>query len=257
VTYKEFFMPLFRSENFGDYENAFLGQKYQKAFEILKRLTLSHDVKATEELLAFYNGKSNQFESDKIWEFRDEKLHDELVSSCFNERWRFISSKIVAYHIWHMGRLLVFREDKHSEYRKGIEMMIFSADHGCVEAQYEYGEMLLSFPNPDLTFDGDISRESIAANRGRGDVKKAIEYFRLAANNNDYGWAKFELGKLYTEGMGVIRDYSIAYMWTNLAKKEQRTENNRISDHLEILSRIMSSEQISEAQRFSREWKSQ
>ncbi len=65
------------------------------------------------------------------------------------------------------------------------------------------------------------------------------------------------LGVMYAKGEGVPRDYLLAYMWLNLGVSNF-TEDNARERTLKVLNELennMTQEQISEAQRLSREWK--
>jgi uncharacterized protein len=64
--------------------------------------------------------------------------------------------------------------------------------------------------------------------------------------------AQFHLGCLYEKGSGVLKDYTMAYMWFNLAA----AGGNRFgATGRERVAGLMTTEQIAEAQRLSRAWK--
>ena len=88
---------------------------------------------------------------------------------------------------------------------------------------------------------------------GRGvaqDDVEAVRWFRLAADQGDEG-AQYELGLAYATGRGVAEDDVEAYMWLNLAAAQGNDEAQEEKSRLE---QTMSREEISEAQRMSREW---
>ena len=82
------------------------------------------------------------------------------------------------------------------------------------------------------------------------DDVEAVRWYRLAAEQGDAS-AQFGLGSMYDRGLGVPEDYLLAYMWWNLAAA-QGDEGAQGSKA--ILEQRMTSAQIAEAQRLSREW---
>ena len=60
------------------------------------------------------------------------------------------------------------------------------------------------------------------------------------------------LGLMYGEGLAVLQDYVMAYMWFNLsaASGYQKARDARVQ-----IMRQMTPEQIAEGQRLAREWK--
>jgi len=62
---------------------------------------------------------------------------------------------------------------------------------------------------------------------------------------------QYSLGRLYADGNGVREDVVVAYMWYNLAAAQG---NEGARDGKERIVRRMTREQITEAQRLSREW---
>jgi TPR repeat protein len=68
--------------------------------------------------------------------------------------------------------------------------------------------------------------------------------------------AQGALAKMYEEGLGVIQDYVLAYKWYNLAALSLNdTWSNFLRQKRDALSIKMSSTQIEESQRLTREWK--
>ena len=60
---------------------------------------------------------------------------------------------------------------------------------------------------------------------------------------------------MYYNGQGVPRDYVMAYMWFNLAAAQGQEVAKVASGLRNISERVMTPEQIAEAQRLSREFK--
>lgn len=75
---------------------------------------------------------------------------------------------------------------------------------------------------------------------------KSAKWYGKAAEQNDAD-AQFRLGLMYGDGRGVPRDYVKALMWLNLAGEYRAAENR------EIVSKLMTAEQIAEAQHMARE----
>jgi hypothetical protein len=99
--------------------------------------------------------------------------------------------------------------------------------------------------------------ESILAfmyRNGRG-VKQsdteAAKWFRRAADQGDAN-AQWRLGDLYRLGQGVPQDYVLAHMWFNLSASRGDTTALVLRD---LVAKLMTKEQIAEAQRLARDWK--
>jgi TPR repeat protein len=82
------------------------------------------------------------------------------------------------------------------------------------------------------------------------DDVEAVRWYRLAAEQG-HSSAQLNLGSAYNLGRGVPEDHVLAYMWANLsaAHGNEYAEGNK-----NIVEQQMTSEQIAEAQRLSREW---
>jgi len=92
--------------------------------------------------------------------------------------------------------------------------------------------------------------------KGRGvlqDYAQAREWYLKAAEQG-HALAQAKLGVVYERGQGVPQDYVQAHMWYNLAAG-QNVE--RAAKAREDLAKSMTSEQIAEAQRLTREWLAQ
>ena len=89
---------------------------------------------------------------------------------------------------------------------------------------------------------------------GRGvpqDHEEAVKWYRLAAEQGE-AIAQNNLGKAYGKGSGVQQDIVLAYMWFNLASASGSKTADR---ERKKVSKRMTSEQIAEAQKLSRDWK--
>jgi TPR repeat protein len=107
------------------------------------------------------------------------------------------------------------------------------AEKGILAAQYTLG---LMYDNGEGVPEDNI---------------EAAKWYRLVAEQGDVD-AQYSLGLMYAKGEGVPRDYVQAYKWWSLAatKGEERSRRDK-----EKISKLMSREQIAEAQRLSREWR--
>ena len=109
-----------------------------------------------------------------------------------------------------------------------------AAEQGNATAQWELG----------LTY----SCGEVSAPRNYG---KAVKWFRLASEQG-LPVAQNSLGEMYRDGNGVPKDYVLAYMWFNLAAAKGNIPSEIYRDNL---ARLMTRDQIAEAQRLARQWK--
>ena len=81
------------------------------------------------------------------------------------------------------------------------------------------------------------------------DYNEAVHWYRSAAQQGDVG-AQFNLGFMYADGKGVLRDNVYAHMWLNVAASKgfERAANKR-----DELARSMTATAISKAQELARE----
>ncbi len=89
--------------------------------------------------------------------------------------------------------------------------------------------------------------------RGAGvleDDAQAVRWYRLAAEQGD-AEGQWLLGSMYGNGDGVPQDDVLAYMWFNLSGAQEHVSAQESED---IIEQRMTREQITEAQRLSREW---
>ena len=88
---------------------------------------------------------------------------------------------------------------------------------------------------------------------GRGvpqDDVEAVRWYQLAADQGE-PLAQVSLGLMYGKGDGVPQDTVLAHMWWSLAAAQGNEDAREIKDRIE---KVMTREQIAEAQRLSREW---
>jgi len=83
------------------------------------------------------------------------------------------------------------------------------------------------------------------------DAVQAAKWYRKAAENGNVD-AQYSLGACYAKGDGEAKDYVEAHKWFNLASAQGY---ERAKESLLIIERLMTTEQIAEAQRLVRELK--
>ena len=78
--------------------------------------------------------------------------------------------------------------------------------------------------------------------------KDALELYKSAAEQG-FSEAQVNLAVLYAKGLGVIQDCVYAYMWLNISATQGNASAARMN---EVIIKIMTSSQISEAQKLAR-----
>ena len=83
----------------------------------------------------------------------------------------------------------------------------------------------------------------------KGDYPAVTELLKPLARQSE-AWAQHELGYMYDYGKGVPEDKVLAYMWYNLsaANGQEKASKNK-----GIIAKHMTSSQIAEAQKLSRD----
>jgi TPR repeat protein len=94
---------------------------------------------------------------------------------------------------------------------------------------------------------------------GRGapqDFAEAVKWWTRAAENN-IAIAQLNLSVMYANGDGIRQDYVKAHMFANLAAAHLPAGEDRETavKNRDIVSKLMTPEQIAEAQRLAREWR--
>jgi len=86
------------------------------------------------------------------------------------------------------------------------------------------------------------------------DYVEAVRWYRMAADQARFGdcLAQIKLGEMYERGEGVPKDLITAYMWSNFAAANGSDVGKWDREKIE---KQMTPQQISEAQRLTREWK--
>ncbi len=88
------------------------------------------------------------------------------------------------------------------------------------------------------------------------DYKEAFQWYRASAVQGN-SRAQGSLGAMYRKGLGLPQDYIQAHMWYNLATANSDLDQERKlwAKNRDSIAKMMTSEQIVEAQRLAREWK--
>lgn len=86
-------------------------------------------------------------------------------------------------------------------------------------------------------------------------MREAARWYRLAAEQGE-GRAQLNLGIMYGNGHGVTQDFVQAHKWFNLsASTLQGADRNEALLNREKAERKLASDQIAEARKLAREWK--
>ena len=130
-----------------------------------------------------------------------------------------------------------------------LEVGMAAHDRGDYESAFRLWQPLAE--------QGDADAQTLLGimySEGRGvpqDDAAAAKWYRLAAEQ-DYASAQRNLGVMYYNGQGVPQDYIQAHIWFNLAASEGDDKSREVRD---LVAKIMTPDQIAEAQRLAREWK--
>jgi TPR repeat protein len=94
---------------------------------------------------------------------------------------------------------------------------------------------------------------------GRGapqDYAEAVKWWTLAAESN-IAIAQLNLSVMYANGDGVPQDYVKAHIYANLAAAQLPAGEDRDTavKNREIVSKLMTPDQVAQAQRLAREWR--
>jgi len=126
-------------------------------------------------------------------------------------------------------------------------------------AAYDRGDYATALSNfRKAAEQGDAAAQFYLGNmygNGNGipkNYKQAIYWYAKAVEQGNAD-AQLNLGGMYRYGNGIPKDYVMAYMWLNLAASQG---DDVVRAGREMFERSMTPEQVAEAQRLTREWKS-
>ncbi len=148
------------------------------------------------------------------------------------------------------------------------------AKQGNAKAQYNLGHMYrygLGVPQDDAeawgwwrkaAWQGNAGAQSnlgVMYRKGQGvpqDDAEAVGWWRKAAEQG-HATAQYNLGFMYGKGLAVPQDYVQVNMWFNLAASRfpPGEDRDRVVKNRDIIAKMMTPAQISEAQKLAREWK--
>ncbi len=160
------------------------------------------------------------------------------------------------------------------DYAEAARWFRKAADQGYADAQFVLGSMYLNGEGlpQDYAEAARLYRKAAEQgyadaqanlgflyNQGKGvpqDYAEAVRWFRKAADQG-HADAQCSLANMYDEGEGVPQDYAEAHLWLNLAASRASGANQKKYAALrELVAKKMTPQQIAEAQRRAREWKS-
>ncbi len=157
---------------------------------------------------------------------------------------------------------------KNGDYETALRESRPIAEQGNARAQFTLGRMYeQGFGVPQdyhealkwYTLSAEQSHPTAQNNLGRmyykgwgvlKDYQEAVKWYTLSAEQG-ISLAQFNLGTMYHNGHSVPKDYVLAYMWYNLAASNGVSNGAILRDT--FLEKEMTSNQISEAQKLSRE----
>ena len=82
---------------------------------------------------------------------------------------------------------------------------------------------------------------------------ESIKWMQLAANQG-YAEAQSNLGNMYYQGLAVMQDYQMAYMWWSLAEQNGAEDLQHIKA---VLLKKMSENEIRQAEQSIKQWQKQ
>jgi uncharacterized protein len=147
--------------------------------------------------------------------------------------WRPLADQGDPYAQTNLGRMYANGQGVPQDYAAAASWYRKAADQGDVYAQYNLGILYAN---------------------GRGvqqNYADAVNWYRKAADQG-FASAQFNLGDMHYNGRGVPQDNIIAYMWFDLAAAQGK---EKAASNRDITARRMTSAQIAEAQKLTREWK--
>lgn len=116
-------------------------------------------------------------------------------------------------------------------YGEAVKLYSHLAEQGNADAQYHLGTLYAE---------------------GKGvspDYKEAMKWFRKAAEQGN-SLAQWKISLNYIEGRGIAQNHVLAHMWLNISAAKG---NSLARESRDSLATIMTSTQISEAQKLARE----
>jgi uncharacterized protein len=147
-------------------------------------------------------------------------------------QWRPLAEQGNASAQYSLGFVYDYGLGVSEDYTEAFKWYRLAAEQGDASAQFNLGvryENGLGVPEDNI---------------------EAVKWYRLAAEQG-FANAQFNLGVKYAKGEGVPEDIVIAYMWWNLSAAQGEVIATNTRKRAE---KLMTREQIAEAQKMSREW---
>jgi TPR repeat protein len=132
-----------------------------------------------------------------------------------------------------LGAMYAIGEGVKKDYKKAAKWYRLAAEQGFPLGQYNLGWIYKN---------------------GQGvkkDYKRAAKWYGFSAEQGNV-LAQLELGKMYSLGEGVNQSNAQAHKWFNISAWNGHKDGHKLRDKLEML--MMTSAQITEAQRLAQEW---
>jgi TPR repeat protein len=130
------------------------------------------------------------------------------------------------------------------DYAKALTLLLPLAEQGDNRARVALGDMYMHW--------GDLQDEA-----------EAVKWYRLAAEQGN-AVAQFDVGTIYATGIGepeVPRDYVQGHLWLDLAAAQgdaaglSAEQRKLVVKNRDLVAKLMTPDQLAEAQRLAREWK--
>ena len=170
---------------------------------------------------------------------------------------------------FNLGLCYAKGEGVKKDYAEAVKWYRKAADQGEGEAQSNLGSCLASGEGVPKDAAEAVKWYRMAAVQGytvaqhnlgfcyangegvQKDYAEAVKWYRRAAGQG-HSSAQFNLALCYATGQGVSKNSVLAYMWWNISSE---LGNQPAAKSREIVARELTSEQIAEAKRLSKEWK--
>ncbi len=151
-------------------------------------------------------------------------------ATAFKE-WKPLAKEGDALAQYNLGLLYKKGDGVLQDYEEAVRWFQLSAKQGYAKAQVNLG----------LLYDNGWGVPQ--------DYREAVRWYQLAAEQGEVN-AQYNLGLMYALGEGIPQDNVYAYMWWNIVAS---TGDNNAKANKKIVEEKMTTSDISEAQRLSRE----
>lgn len=155
-------------------------------------------------------------------------------------------------------------------YKEAIQWYTRAAEQGHTHSQYMMGDIYAKGKDVPQDYKeaikwytkaaeqgDDISQYNLGVyySKGQGvpqDYKESLKWYTMAAEQ-DFVLAQYDLGLMYGDGLGAQQNYIEAYKWLYLTAEHQ---DSLAIERCGFLRKLMSQDQITEAQRLIKDFKS-